>query len=258
MSKSSRPQGLYPGRLLCPWDSPGKNPGVGCQCLLQGIFLTQGLNSHLSHLLPWQAGSSLVEAPSNQFSMCKQGPTAKERKLYSVSCGQPPWKGIRKTTQMYNCIIFLYSRNEHDIVNYSSITVKKKFFFFLTLHLNSSSSHFSIFQRSHPEGEKAGQSGMTLCDPIHCRLLCPWDSPDKSTGQGCHALLQGTVPTQGLNLGLLHWKTDSLLCEPLSPLAYNLPHQPACVCIHTRISLLPRLLLTAGGDFCRIIIHRIS
>ena len=28
-------------RLLCPWDSPGKNTGVGCHALLQGIFLTQ-------------------------------------------------------------------------------------------------------------------------------------------------------------------------------------------------------------------------
>ena len=31
-------------RLLCPRDSPGKNTGVGCHALLQGIFLTQGLN----------------------------------------------------------------------------------------------------------------------------------------------------------------------------------------------------------------------
>ena len=30
--------------LLCPWDSPGKNTGVGHQTLLQGIFPTQGLN----------------------------------------------------------------------------------------------------------------------------------------------------------------------------------------------------------------------
>ena len=29
-------------RLLCPWDSPGKNTGVCCPFLLQGIFLTQG------------------------------------------------------------------------------------------------------------------------------------------------------------------------------------------------------------------------
>ena len=33
-----------PTRLLCPLDSPGKNTGVGCHALLQGIFLTEGLN----------------------------------------------------------------------------------------------------------------------------------------------------------------------------------------------------------------------
>ena len=31
-----------------PWDSPGKNTGVGCHFLLQGVFPTQGLNPHLS------------------------------------------------------------------------------------------------------------------------------------------------------------------------------------------------------------------
>ena len=30
-----RPHGLQPSRLLCPWDSPGKNTGVGCHFLLQ-------------------------------------------------------------------------------------------------------------------------------------------------------------------------------------------------------------------------------
>ena len=38
-----------PVRLLCPWDSPGKNTGVGCHSLLQGIFLTQGYNPVLRH-----------------------------------------------------------------------------------------------------------------------------------------------------------------------------------------------------------------
>ena len=32
--------GLEPARLLCPWDFSGKNTGVGCHFLLQGIFLT--------------------------------------------------------------------------------------------------------------------------------------------------------------------------------------------------------------------------
>ena len=34
MSDSSRPHGLQPTRLLCPWDCPGKSTGVGCHCFL--------------------------------------------------------------------------------------------------------------------------------------------------------------------------------------------------------------------------------
>ena len=34
--------------------------------------------------------------------------------------------------------------------------------------------------------------------------LSPWDSPGKNPGAGCHFLLQGIFPTQGLNPGLLH------------------------------------------------------
>ena len=38
-------------RFLCPQDFPGKNPGVGCHFLLQGPFLTQGLNLYLPYPL---------------------------------------------------------------------------------------------------------------------------------------------------------------------------------------------------------------
>ena len=44
-------------QLLCPWDSPGKNTGVVCHFLLQGIFPTQGSNLHLLH---WQEDSLLL------------------------------------------------------------------------------------------------------------------------------------------------------------------------------------------------------
>ena len=37
VSYSLRPHGLQPARLLCSWDFPGKNTGVGCHVLLQGI-----------------------------------------------------------------------------------------------------------------------------------------------------------------------------------------------------------------------------
>ena len=39
VSDSSRPHGLQPTRLLCPWDFPDKSTGVGCHCLLLLVFL---------------------------------------------------------------------------------------------------------------------------------------------------------------------------------------------------------------------------
>ena len=58
-----------------------------------------------------------------------------------------------------------------------------------------------------------------LCDPMGCSPpgSSVWDSPGKNTGVGCHALLQGIFPTQGLNprlLGLLHWQVGSLPRAP--------------------------------------------
>ena len=97
-----------------------------CHFFLQGIFLTQGSNPRLSHLLHWQAGS-LPLVPLG-------------KPLSHLWCAQP-------------C--------------------------------------------------------STLCSLIDCSLLgssVHGDSPGKYTGVGCHALLQGIVPTQELNMGLLHCK----------------------------------------------------
>ena len=46
------------------------------------------------------------------------------------------------------------------------------------------------------------------------RLLCPWNSPGKNTGVGCHSLLQGIFPTQEQNLGLLHCRQILHLLSP--------------------------------------------
>ena len=71
MSDSLTPHGLQPARLCCPWNFPGKNTGVGCHFLLQGIqgiFPAEKSNSHplcllhcsqIPHLL-----SHLVYLPS--------------------------------------------------------------------------------------------------------------------------------------------------------------------------------------------------
>ena len=55
------------------------------------------------------------------------------------------------------------------------------------------------------------------------RLLCPWCFPGKSTGAGCHFLLQGIILTQGSSLHLLHWQADSLpLSHPGSPYTHKI------------------------------------
>ena len=66
-------------------------------------------------------------------------------------------------------------------------------------------------------------SVVTLCVPVDAgatftRRLCPWDSPGKNAGVGCHALLKGTLPTRRSSpclLCFLHWQVDSLPMVPL-------------------------------------------
>ena len=49
MSDSFQLYGLHPARLLCSWNSPGKNTGEGSHSILQGIFPTQGSNLGFPH-----------------------------------------------------------------------------------------------------------------------------------------------------------------------------------------------------------------
>ena len=64
-------------QALWPWNSPGKNTGVGCYLLLQGIFLTQGLNPCLLH---WQADSLSLSCLRSFYSgpiFCRATPLDK-------------------------------------------------------------------------------------------------------------------------------------------------------------------------------------
>ena len=47
-------------------------------------------------------------------------------------------------------------------------------------------------------------SEVKLVSHVQLFAICPRNSPDKNTGVGCHFLLQGIFPTQGLNPGLPH------------------------------------------------------
>ena len=62
------------------------------------------------------------------------------------------------------------------------------------------------------------QSCLSLCNPMDCSpagsSIHPWDFPGKSTGVGCHFLLQGIFLAQELNLGLQHSRQMLLPSEP--------------------------------------------
>ena len=79
------------------------------------------------------------------------------------------------------------------------------------------------------------QSCLTLCDPIGYSppgIFLHGASPDKNTGVGCHALLQGIFPTQGSNprlLCLLYWQAGSL------PLVFL--GSPICTHLHPYIHI---------------------
>ena len=102
-------------RLLCPWNSPGQNTGVGCHFLLQRVFLTQGSNPglecckqilyHLSyqgsplapqpesnpHPQPWKAVLTTGPPGKSQWRRRLEGHQL-SRKLYiNRYCSSPQW-----------------------------------------------------------------------------------------------------------------------------------------------------------------------
>ena len=84
VSDSLWPHGLEPARLLCPWNSPGKNTGVGCHFLLQGIYLTKGLNPSLLHcrwifFTVWIGVGNSMDFPHLTFEVLFTG-----RVLYNI------------------------------------------------------------------------------------------------------------------------------------------------------------------------------
>ena len=80
MSNSLGPHGLQPAGLLCPWDFPGKNTGVDCHFLLQGIFSIQE-----SPGKPYLAGYRHISIISHQLSSNDKD-TSHSANLLEVNC----------------------------------------------------------------------------------------------------------------------------------------------------------------------------
>ena len=154
-----------PTRLPRPWDSPGKNTGVGCHFLLQCVK---------------------VKSESKVAQSC---PTLSN----PLDCSLP-------------------GSSIHGI--FQARVLERGAIAFSVLHCQVGSLP------AEPMGKGKGKSlsGVRLfVTPWTVAYQAPlsWDFPGKSTGVGCHCLLQGIFLTQGLNPGLLH-------CRQM---LYRLSHQ---------------------------------
>ena len=129
--------------------------------------------------------------------------------------------------------LFLAHKNNFIIVN----DVLKNSFHYLPIlgHSNWFPTLKKFFLKIYYSfvGSEVTQLCPTLCNTMEpTRLLCPWDFPGKSTGVGCHFLLQEIFPSQGLNPGPLHCKQT----------LYHLSHQgsPLFLCWYLTACLSPR------------------
>ena len=156
MSNSVRPQRQQPTRLRHPWDSPGKNAGVGCHYLLQ--CMKGKSESKVAQLCPTLSDPMDCSLPGSSVHGIFQA-----RVLEWVAIAFSSYLSrIRQMNGMIFCCC-------------CSVT----------------------------------QLYPTLCNPMDCSLpgsSVHRDTPGKNTEVGCHALLQGIFPTQGLNPGLPYFR----------------------------------------------------
>ena len=109
MSESLLPQGPLPPRLLCPWDSPGKNTGgAGCYALLQGIVPIQGSNLSLLHILHWQAGSLPLAPPGKPANQLYSNENVKREKQYRQELQQTSRQKLCKPEDNGETFFFWY------------------------------------------------------------------------------------------------------------------------------------------------------
>ena len=181
MSNSLQPRGLQPARFLCPCNFSGKNTGVGCHVLLQGIFPTQGSKLHL---LCW---SSL---PLSHQRSPYWGPGENRRKadlrevevicrILQNSC----MTGLLLQSQTFRCLIQWIFHHYHDQVFEKHLVQP-----FLVLMRELSTKDLLNIISKHNRGPGRAQVLLAL----HSHLLLPLSAPVP----GLPSLSLFSVPTQ--------------------------------------------------------------
>ena len=165
-------------------DSPGKNTGVGCHALLQGIFLTQGLNLGLPHcrrILPFEPPGKPKIAGVGSLSLLQGNSlTGNQTGVYWVSAA-----AAAKSLQ--SCPTVRPHRRQPTRLLCPWDSPGKN---------TGVGCHFLLKSMKVRSESEVAQSCPTLSNPMVCSLpgsFCPWDFPGKSTGVGCHYLLRLSI-----------------------------------------------------------------
>ena len=130
-------------RLLCPWDFPGRNTGVGCHFLIQWIFPTQGSNPGLLHC---RRILFTREAPNGELILIKQ--YAIKRILLITFCQQIIKLRWNEQTVISNTL-FVLTDTQNDWVRKTTYKDKSRprrpVQVILISHSRSRSSQFYTF-----------------------------------------------------------------------------------------------------------------
>ena len=205
MSDSVRPHRRQPTRLPRPWDSPGKNTGVGCHFLLQCIKVKS--ESEVAQLCLTLSDPMDCSLPGSsihgifQARVLEWGAIAFSKSHFShVQLCATLWAIVRQAplsmrffqARILEWVATFSSRGSSWFRNWTqaSYVPAVACVFFTTKWLSVSGSVVS---------DSLWPYGL-----YPARLLCPWNSPGKITGGCCHSLLQGIFLTQELKPGLPH------------------------------------------------------
>ena len=153
-------------KFFCPWGFPGKNTGVGCHFLLQGIFPTQGSNPYLLH---WQANSLPLSHQGNSiiayFYLKK-----KKKSLTSFRHFHLPERLLnpkQKSKCSHSCTQELNSFTNFSLPPPSSFVEALWWKAYYKLHALLFPLHSKILSLLwFMLSAKSLQSCLTLCDPI--------------------------------------------------------------------------------------------
>ena len=110
-----QPHRRQPTRLLWPWDSPGKNTGVGCHCLLQCMKVKRKLLSHVGlFATPWTAayqvpssvGFSRQDFPAGVGCHCLLWVNLTRSSLFQWVHNR--WCGLQDSEWLYFCLFLQF------------------------------------------------------------------------------------------------------------------------------------------------------